>query len=80
MKSGAPKQLFLNGFVKYGALKPLFLKGHVRGTLIFIRSIFGNSEKTNVILTKKGPSNPHGRPDATLILSEIKPPQATFDN
>ena len=41
------------------------------GTLIFVRSNFENSEKTNVILTKKGPSNRHGRTDghthATLI-------------
>ena len=53
--------IFLEGFVKTGALKPLFLKGQVRGTIIFIRPNFEFNEKTNAILTKKGPSNPDAR-------------------
>ena len=36
---------------------------HDAGTLIFVRSNFESSEQTNVILTKKGPSNPDGRTD-----------------
>ena len=44
---------------------------HDAGTLIFVRPNFESSEKTKVISTKKGPSNPYtrtdGPTDATLI-------------
>ena len=48
---------------------------HDAGTLIFVRPNFESSEKTNAILTKKGPSNPDDgrRTTFELILSEIKP-------
>ena len=41
------------------------------GTLIFVRSNFESSEKTKVILTKKGPSNPHGRTDGPTDVTLI---------
>ena len=36
---------------------------HDAGTLIFIKSNFESSEKTNEISTKKGPSNRDGGPE-----------------